>query len=116
MIDMILDSLVYILAIYGLIEIIKNIYYIMGFTNLNKDGIYVIIGVKNQEKCVDVVLRSILFRVLYGKEDVINHVILTDLDSSDNTMKKLKSFERENDGVKVLSWRKCKKIVDLIDE
>lgn len=37
MIDFILNALVYILAIYGLIEIIKTIFYIMEFTNLNEN-------------------------------------------------------------------------------
>ena len=37
MIDIILNALVYILAIYGLIEIIKTIYYIMEYTNLSED-------------------------------------------------------------------------------
>ena len=37
MIDFILNTLVYILAIYGLIEIIRTIFYIMEFTNLNEN-------------------------------------------------------------------------------
>ncbi len=37
MIDLILDTLVYILAIYGLLEIIKTIMYIMSYTNLSED-------------------------------------------------------------------------------
>ena len=37
MIDWVLNTLVYILAIYGLIEIIKTVYYIMEFTNLNEN-------------------------------------------------------------------------------
>ena len=37
MIDFILNTLVYILAIYGLLEIIKTIMYIMNYTNLSED-------------------------------------------------------------------------------
>ena len=37
MMDFILNTLVYILAIYGLIEIIRSIYYIMEYTNLSED-------------------------------------------------------------------------------
>ena len=116
MIDFILDALVYILAIYGLIEIIKSIYYIMQFTNLNEDGIYIIIGAKNQGKNIEGVLRSILFKIMYGKEECIKKIILTDLDSTDKTMEKLKHFEKENDNVKVTTWRKCKETIDLIDD
>ena len=37
MLDYILNALVYVLAIYGLIEIIKTIFYIMEYTNLSED-------------------------------------------------------------------------------
>ena len=114
--DIILDALVYILAIYGLIEIIKTIYYIMKFTNLNEDGIYIIIGVKNQEKNIEGIVRSILFKIMYGKEEKIKKVILADLDSTDKTSKKLKKLKKENDFLEVTNWKKCKDIIDLVDE
>lgn len=81
-----------------------------------KIGIYVIIGVKNQEKQIEGVLRSILFKIMYGKEDVIKKVILADLDSTDKTMKKLKDFKKENEYIKVTTWKECKDIIDLVDE
>ena len=116
MLDFVLNALVYILAIYGLIEIIKTIMYVMEYTNLNEDGIYIIIAVKNQEKRIDGILRSILFKIMYGKEDEIKKVILTDLDSKDNTIKKLKEFKKENEYVKVSTWKECKEIMDMIDD
>ncbi len=116
MIDNILNALVYILAIYGLIEIIKTIYYIMQFTNLNENGIYIIIGVKNGEKEIEGILRSILFKIMYGKEEKIKKIILTDLDSTDKTMQKLKPFKKENDQIIVTTWKQCKNIMDLVDE
>ena len=116
MLDFVLNALVYILAIYGLLEIIKTIMYVMEYTNLNEDGIYIIIAVKNQEKRIDGILRSILFKIMYGKEDEIKKVILTDLDSKDNTIKKLKEFKKENQYVKVATWRECKEIIDMIDD
>lgn len=116
MIDSVLHTLVYILAIYGLIEIIKTIIYIMEFTNLNDNGIYIIIGVKNQEKQLEGILRSILFKIMYGKEENIKKVILADLDSTDNTMKKLRGFKKDYETVKITNWKRCKEIIDLIDE
>lgn len=44
MIDFVLNALVYILAIYGLIEIIKTIYCIMNFNEFNKEDIYIVIS------------------------------------------------------------------------
>ena len=67
MLDFILNALVYTLAIYGLIEIIKMIYYIMEYTNLNEDGIYIIISAKNQEKVIGGILRSVLIKIMYVK-------------------------------------------------
>lgn len=116
MIDIILNALVYILAIYGLIEIIKTICYIMEYTNLNEKGIYIVIGIKNQEKEIEDILGSLLFKIMYGKEEKIKKVILTDLDSTDKTMQKLKQYETKEGDVKVTTWKKCKEILDLIDE
>ena len=45
--DFIINAVIWILALYGLIEIIKNIIYIYTYTNFNSDGIYVIIATKN---------------------------------------------------------------------
>lgn len=81
-----------------------------------KTGIYIIIAVKNQEKRIEGVLRSILFKIMYGKEDVIKKVILADLDSKDNTLKTLKNFKQENTYVNVSTWKDCKEIMDIIDE
>lgn len=71
---------------------------------------------KNQEKRIDGILRSILFKIMYGKEDSIKKVILTDLDSKDNTLKSLKKFNKDNKYVKVSTWRDCKEIIDAIDD
>lgn len=83
-----------------------------------KTGIYIIIAVKNQEKKIEGVLRSILFRIMYGKEDIIKKVIVTDLDSKDKTLNTLKNFQKENEYefINVSTWRKCKDIIDMIDE
>lgn len=116
MLDFIFSALVYTLAIYGLFEIIKTIFYIMKYTNLNEDGIYIIIGVKNQEKRIEGVLRSVLFKIMYGKEEIIKKVIVTDLDSVDGTMKVLRRFQKENEYIIVSKWKECKDIIDMIDE
>ncbi|MCI8621565.1 MAG: hypothetical protein HFJ50_07735 [Clostridia bacterium] len=43
MVDFILNALVYVLAIYGVIEIIKTIFCIMSFDALEKEDVYIII-------------------------------------------------------------------------
>lgn len=81
-----------------------------------KIGIYIIVAVKNQGKRIEGVLRSILFKIMYGKEEIIKKVILTDLDSKDDTLKRLKNFKKENEYVEVSKWRECKEIIDMIDD
>ena len=71
---------------------------------------------KNQEKQIENVLGSLLFKIMYGKEEKIKKVILTDLDSTDKTMERLKNYANQDCDVKVVTWKKCKDIIDLIDE
>lgn len=66
--DFIFNAIIWVLALYGLIEIIKTIIYTYTYTNLNPNGIYVIIAVKNQADKIEGFLRALLFRVIYGKK------------------------------------------------
>ena len=115
MLDFILHAVFWTLALYGLFEIIKTIIYICTYTNLKSDGIYMIIAVKNQENRMEGFMRSILFRILYGKEDFVKDVIVTDLDSSDRTMDILEKLQGDYDCIKVANWRECKEILDSVD-
>lgn len=113
--NFIINATIWTLALYGLFEIIKTIVYICSYTNLKSDGIYMIIAVKNQENKVEGFLRSLLFRFLYGKEDYIKDIIVTDLDSSDNTMEILEKLQGDYDCIKVANWRECKEVIDNIN-
>ena len=79
MVNFILNSLLWILALYGLFEIIRTIINLYTYTNLKSDGIYLIVAVKNQENKIEVFMRSLLFRFLYGSEDYLSNIIVTDL-------------------------------------
>ena len=103
------------LALYGLIEIIKNIYYIFTYTNLKSDGIYVIVAVKNQEHQIEGFLRSVIFRILYGKEEYLKKIIVTDLDSVDNTKSILEKFSNDYSEIKLVDWEACKKQLDSLE-
>ncbi len=83
--DFIFTTILWTLALYGLFEIIKTLINIYTCTNLKSDGIYFIIAVKNQENKIEGFLRSILFKIIYGKEENVKHILVTDLDSSDDT-------------------------------
>ena len=115
MADFILNGALWVLALYGLFEIIKTIIYTYTYTNLKADGIYVIIAAKNQERKIEGFLRSFLFRLLYGKEENIKDVIVVDLNSTDETKKILEKLSNDYDEIKISNWRDCKNLIDNID-
>ena len=116
MLEFIYNSIICILAIYGLLEIIKQIINICTYTNLQSDGIYFIVATKNQERKIEVFLRTILFRIIYGKEDFIKNIIVADLNSEDDTREILDKLSREYEFIKVVNWNECKEIIENINE
>ena len=116
MLEFITNTIFWTLAIYGLFEIIKNIIYISTYTKFKSDGIYVIIAVKNQEEKIEGFLRSILFKILYGREENLKNIIIADLNSSDNTKYIARKLSKDYDILKVISWKDCKEIMDNVDE
>lgn len=109
------NGILWVLALYGLFEIIKTIVYTYTYTNLKPDGIYVIVAAKNQEKKIEGFLRSFLFRLIYGKEENIKDVIVVDLNSTDETKEILEKLGDDYENIKVSNWRDCKEILDSVD-
>lgn len=112
--DFIFNTILWTLALYGLFEIIKTIINIYTYTDLKSDGIYVIIAAKNQEDEIEGFLRSFLFRIIYGKEENIKNIIVTDLDSNDDTIKILNKLKDEYQGIKITNWKECKNVIENI--
>ena len=97
MMEFILNTIFWTLAIYGFFEIIKNIIDIFTYTKFQSDGIYLIIAVKNQEEKMEGFLRSSLFKILYGKEEYLKNIIVADLKSTDKTKEIAQKLELEYD-------------------
>ena len=116
MVEFIFHTIFWTLALYGLFEIIKNIIYLYTCTNLKSNGIYIVIAVKNQEDKIEGFLRSILFKILYGKEDYLKNIIVADLKSTDKTKEIAKRLSKEYDCLNVLNWKECKDIIDNVDD
>ena len=114
--NFIINSLLWTFALYGLFELIKQIIYMCTYTNLKEDGIYVIIAVKNQEEKIEGFLRSIMFKILYGKEEEIKDIIITDLNSKDKTKEIIEKMAKDYEYLKVSNWKECKDIMDNIDD
>ena len=114
--EIILNTIFWTLAIYGLIEIIKNIVYLCTYTKLRSTGIYLIVAVKNQEDKIEGFLRSIIFKILYGKEEDFKNIIVADLKSTDNTKEIARKLAEEYECLKVTTWKECKESIDNVDE
>ena len=115
MVEFVFHTIFWTLALYGLFEIIKNIIYLYTYTNLKSNGIYVIIAVKNQEDKIEGFLRSIIFKILYGKEESLKNIIIADLNSEDDTKEIAKKISNNCEIIKVASWKECKEVMDNID-
>ncbi|MBR6033257.1 MAG: hypothetical protein IKP28_00650 [Clostridia bacterium] len=115
MLDFIFNVIFCTLAIYGLIEIIKNVYYTFTYANLKPDGIYIIVAVKNQEEHIEGFLRNFLFRVIYGKEEMIKQILVADLGSEDNTKEIIDKIGCDYCQIKSVNWKDCKEIIENIN-
>ena len=114
--EFILNTIFWTLAFYGFFEIIKNIIYLCTYTRMRSDGIYLIIAAKNQENKIEGFLRSILFKILYGKEDYLKNILFADLKSEDKTEEIAKRLSTEYECLKVITWKECKDIIDNVDQ
>lgn len=113
--NFIINSILWIFALYGFFELVKQVIYICTYTNMKADGIYIIITVKNQEEKIEGFLRSVLFKILYGKEEEVKDIIVTDLNSTDRTKEILNKLSTDYEYVKNTNWKECKEIIDNID-
>jgi len=113
--DFFINAVIWTLSLYGLIEIIKTIIYIYSYTKLKSDGIYVIIAVKNQEKQIEGFMRGVLFRLIYGKDEYIKNIIVSDLNSKDNTLQILTRLQKDYDCIKVTNWKECEELMKSVN-
>ena len=75
-----------------------------------------IIATKNQEQKIEGFIRTLLFRLIYGKEELIKDVIVTDLGSKDDTEKILNKLSKDYNCIKLANWKDCKEVIDSINE
>lgn len=112
--QIIIEGAIWVLAIYGLLEIIKSIVYTyMRNINLKSDGIYFIIAAKNQEEKIEGFFRSNVIKNINKNQ---KDIIVVDLNSKDKTEEIIEKLAQENDLIKVISWKECEKIVEKIEQ
>ena len=110
MLNYIINCIIWILALYGIFEICKDIIYIHTCNHIKADGIHLIIGVRNQENTIEAFLRALNFRILYGKENSIEDVLIIDLNSTDNTKYIVEKFAIDHSNVVSLNWKEFEEL------
>lgn len=115
MLDFVLNCVLWTLALYGLLDILKIIKNSMKNKRIESNGIFVIVAVKNQEHQIEGFLRSVIFRILYGKEEYFKNIIVTDLNSIDNTKEILTKFSDDYEEINMVDWEDCKKQLDNLE-
>ena len=114
--EFIVNTIIWTLALYGLFEIIKEIIYMYTYTKFKSDGTYLLIVTKNQEKYIENFLRTVLFKVIYGKEESLKNIIVVDLNSTDGTKEIVNKMSKDNEYLKCITWKECKEIIDNVNE
>ena len=115
MLEFLVQTIIWTLALYGFFEIIKNIIYMCTYTKLKCNGTYLIIVTKNQEQNIENLLRTISFKIIYGKEEKLKEIFIADLNSTDKTPEIIRKICNDNKNLKYVTWKECKNIIDNID-
>lgn len=112
MLDFILTSLLWILALYGLFEIIKTIIHIHRYPKVSFNGTSFCITVHNQENNIEYFLRLFIYKMLYYNLNV-PEIIIVDLNSTDNTLNILRAFAKDFHFITVLTFDEYMSLLDI---
>lgn len=112
MLDFILTSILWVLALYGLCEIIKAIIHIHKYPKLSFAGTSFVITVHNQENSIEYFLRLFIYQVLYCNLS-IPEILIVDLNSTDNTLNILRTFSKDFNFITVLTLEDYKTLLSV---
>ena len=111
MLNFILATIFWTLALYGLLEIVKTIMCSLEKKDIDSKNTYLIVTVKNGENNIEGIIRVILSEKRYYNNE---EIIAVDLNSNDSTLEILDKLSKDNDNIKIMSWEKCKNMIDQI--
>lgn len=97
MFNFIFETIIWCLALYGVICLIESIYQNYTYKKIKKN-VKLILAVKNAEEGIENYIRELK----YGK-NFFNNLVVIDLNSEDNTVKILKELEKETLNMKILN-------------
>lgn len=113
MLDFLMNALLWTLAIYGALEILKTIIYEKTYSRINmKEGMEIILTVKNGEEYIEGFVRNLLFKILYCEEEFVKEILIVDLNSDDRTNDILKKLENDYECIRVIDLIEYKNIIE----
>ena len=112
MADFVLTSILWILALYGLFEIIKTIIHIHKYPAVSFNDTSFIITVHNQENNIEYFLKLFIYKILYSNLN-IPEIVIVDLNSTDKTLDILNNFAKDFSFIKVLTLDEYKDILSI---
>lgn len=80
-----IQIIIWTLILYTIYEIARIIICYFEIPSKNQKDTYIMV-VKNSEEYIEGFLRSLIFKILYGKEKQIKQILIIDLDSKDKTI------------------------------
>ncbi len=112
MVDFIFTSIIWILALYGLFEIIKTIIHIHKYPAVSFNETSFIITVHNQENNIEYFLKLLIYKTLYYNFN-IPEIIIVDLNSTDNTLNILNNFAKDFSFITILTLDEYRDILSI---
>jgi hypothetical protein len=112
---MIFQIIIWVLAIYGFIEIVMSLLNSYVLVNNNLDDMYIFIAVKNREESIESIVRTIVFKnIYYRNEELFSNIIIADMGSTDRTLDILRKLAREYEFLRILECKDNESYIDNI--
>lgn len=106
MIDFIIQTLIWCMALYGMICLIESLYQNYTYSKI-KSNVKLILVVKNAEEGIENYVKELK----YGK-NFYNNLVIIDMNSEDKTVEILKELEKETINMKILNEKEGKEYLE----
>ena len=106
MIDFIIQTLIWCMALYGMICLIGSIYQNYTYSKI-KSNVKLVLIVKNAEEGIENYVKELK----YGK-NFYNNLVIIDMNSEDKTVEILKELEKETINMKILNEKEGKEYLE----
>ncbi len=97
MLDFVIKTIIWCLVIYGVIDLIEDIYQNYTYSKICKN-VKLILAVKNVEDGIENYVKELKY-----SKNFFNNLVVIDLGSKDNTVNILKKLEKDTVNIKILN-------------